>query len=138
MIKKYRRMVKPFDIIIVSFLFVLSFLPTMIFAVETAHIEKSKLYAVISFNGEEVDRFLLTGNEKQRLITYYPAPGKYNIIEIDGERIRDKADNSPQQIAVRTGWIQSLGQTSLNLPHRMLIEIVSDNPTEAEIDVLAR
>ena len=138
MIKKYRRMVKPFDIIIVSFLFVLSFLPTMIFAVETAHIEQSKLYAVISFNGAEVDRFLLTGNEKQRLITYYPAPGKYNIIEIDGERIRDKSDNSPQQIAVRTGWIQSLGQTSLNLPHRMLIEIVSDNPTEAEIDVLAR
>ena len=138
MIKKYRRMVKPFDIIIVSFLFVLSCLPTMIVAVETAHIEKSKLYAVISFNGEEVDRFLLTGNEKQRLITYYPAPGKYNIIEIDGERIRDKSDNSPQQIAVRTGWIQSLGQTSLNLPHRMLIEIVSDNPTEVEIDVLAR
>ena len=107
-------------------------------AIETVHIEKSKLYAVISFNGEEVDRFLLTGNEKQRLITYYPAPGKYNIIEIDGERIRDKSDNSPQQIAVRTGWIQSLGQTSLNLPHRMLIEIVSDNPTEVEIDVLAR
>lgn len=138
MIKKYLTIVKPLDIIIVSLLIILSFLPTVIFAVKTTYNEESKLYAVISLNGEEVDRFLLTGNEEQKLITYYPAPGQYNIIEIDGERIRDKEDNSPQQIAVRTGWIQFPGQTSLNLPHRLLIEIISDSPDEAEIDVLAQ
>ncbi|CZR07189.1 NusG domain II-containing protein [Trichococcus ilyis] len=138
MIKKYLKIVKPFDIIIVTILIVFSVIPTIIFAVQTTHNETSKLYAVISINGDEVDRFLLTGNEEQKLITYYPAPGQYNIIEIDRERIRDKEDNSPQQIAVRTGWIQFPGQTSLNLPHRLLIEIVSDTPDEAEIDVLAQ
>lgn len=138
MMKKYLEMVKPFDIIIVFLLILLSFLPTAIFAVQNTHDQTSKLYAVIFINGDEVDRFLLTGNKSNRLITYYPAPGQYNIIEINGERIRDKEDNSPQQIAVRTGWIQSPGQTSLNLPHRLLIEIVSENPEESDIDVLAQ
>lgn len=138
MVKKYVRMVRPFDIIMVVLLMILSFLPTMIFAAQNTHDETSKLYAVVSINGEERDRFLLTGNSEHKLITYHPAPGQYNIIEIDGERIRDKEDNSPQQVAVRTGWIHSPGQTSLNLPHRLLIEIISEHPGEAEIDVLSQ
>jgi len=52
-------------------------LSTVTFAVQNTQNEASKLYAVISINGEEVDRFLLTENEENQLITYYPAPGKY-------------------------------------------------------------
>ncbi|MDE1549669.1 NusG domain II-containing protein [Jeotgalibaca caeni] len=138
MITKYIKMVKPFDVVIVFLLIVLSFLPTVIFAVQQTNNDNNNVYAVISINGEEVDRFLLTGNEEHRLITYYPAPGKYNIVEIDGERIRNKEDNSPYQIAVRRDWIQSPGETSLNLPHRLLIEIVTENPEESDIDVMAQ
>ena len=138
MITKYIKMVKPFDVVIVFLLIVLSFLPTVIFAVQQTNNDNNNVYAVISINGEEVDRFLLTGNEEHRLITYYPAPGKYNIVEIDGERIRNKEDNSPDQIAVLRDWIQSPGETSLNLPHRLLIEIVTENPEESDIDVMAQ
>nr|WP_245328169.1 hypothetical protein [Lactococcus raffinolactis] len=74
-------MVKPFDVVIIFPLIVLSFLPTAIFAVQQTNNDNNNVYAVISINGEEVDhRFLLTGNEEHRLITYYPAPGKYNIV----------------------------------------------------------
>ena len=138
MITKYIKMVKPFDVVIVFLLIVLSFLPTVIFAVQLTNNDNNNVYAVISINGEEVDRFLLTGNEEHRLITYYPAPGKYNIVEIDGERIRNKEDNSPDQIAVLRDWIQSPGETRLNLPHRLLIEIVTENPEESDIDVMAQ
>lgn len=137
-IKKYLKMVKPFDIIIVALLIVFSFSPAVVFAMKNTISESSKLYAVISINGEEVDRFLLTGNKEHQLITYYPIPGQYNIIEIDGERIRNKEDNSMHQVAVRTDWIQSPGETSLNLPHRLIIEIVSDSPKPTEIDVLVQ
>lgn len=51
---------------------------------------------------------------------------------------RNKEDNSPYQIAVRRDWIQSPGETSLNLPHRLLIEIVTENPEESDIDVMAQ
>lgn len=80
MITKYIKMVKPFDVVIVFLLIVLSFLPTVIFAVQQTNNDNNNVYAVISINGEEVDRFLLTGNEEHRLITYYPAPDKYNIV----------------------------------------------------------
>lgn len=136
-IKKLVKMMKPFDVIIIFMLVALSFSPMAIFAVQNSQNEGNKIYAVISIDGEEVDRFLLTGNEEHKLITYYPAPGQYNIIEIDGERIRNKEDNSPQQISVKTGWIQSPGETSLNIPHRLLIEIISENPEDTEIDIVS-
>ncbi|MDO5741962.1 MAG: NusG domain II-containing protein, partial [Vagococcus sp.] len=40
-----------------------------------------------------------------------------------GTRIRVKEDNSPDQIAVRTSWISQPGQTSICLPHKLVIEI---------------
>ena len=39
---------------------------------------------------------------------------------------------------MRRDWIQSPGETSLNLPHRLLIEIVTENPEESDIDVMAQ
>lgn len=137
--KNIRKMVRPFDIIIITLLIFLSFLPSIIFARNNSIDESENIvYAIVSINGEEVDRFQLTGNTEHQLIEYYPSPGKYNIIEIDGERIRNKEDNSPQQISVRTGWIDSPGETSLNIPHRLLIEIKSENNNEElEIDVVS-
>ena len=51
---KYRHLVKPYDIIIVIALFVLSFLPNAIFAVQqmTTPREESRIYAVVTINGE--------------------------------------------------------------------------------------
>ncbi len=130
-------MLRPFDGVIVFSLVLFSFLPALIFSQQHAVSEDEILYAVISINGEEVDRFQLTGNTKHEFIRYEPSPGQYNIVEIDGERIRNKEDNSPHQIAVQTGWIDKPGQTSLNIPHRLLIEIISENQTEEEVDVIS-
>ena len=124
--KNIRKMVRPFDIIIITLLILLSFLPSIIFARNNTSDESGNIvYAIVSINGEEVDRFQLTGNTENQLIEYNPSPGKYNIIEIDGERIRNKEDNSPQQISVRTGWIDSPGETSLQ---RKRCAISSANP----------
>src|SRR5690625_5353904 len=121
-------MMKPFDIIIIFLLVALSFSPMAIYSVQNSQNEGDKIYAVISIDGEEVDRFLLTGNKENKLITYYPAPGRYNIIEIDGERIRNKEDNSPQQISDQTGWKQNHGESRHNIPHRLLSANLSHKP----------
>ncbi|MCJ0589119.1 NusG domain II-containing protein, partial [Enterococcus cecorum] len=42
-------------------------------------------------------------------------------------RIRVKEDNSPDQIAVRTGWIDTVGQTSICLPHQLIITIEQED-----------
>ncbi|MCJ0593012.1 NusG domain II-containing protein, partial [Enterococcus cecorum] len=79
-------------------------------------------YAIVKIKGKEVERFDLT--KKQHILkTYYPNKKQYNIIEIYHGRIRVKEDNSPDQIAVRTGWIDTVGQTSICLPHQLIITI---------------
>ncbi len=134
--EKIKKLVKPYDFVIVISLVLLSFLPFFLLSEDKGENIDSDLYAVISIDGEEVDRILLTGNEKNELLVFYPGPDQYNIVEIDGERIRNKEDNSPQQIAVKRDWIQEAGETSINLPHRFLIEIVSEEAIDSEIDIL--
>ncbi|HAP9081438.1 TPA: hypothetical protein IWD14_002472, partial [Enterococcus faecium] len=38
--------------------------------------------------------------------------------------------NSPDQIAVRTGWISKPGQTSICLPHKLVISIEKKESTD--------
>ena len=63
-IKKMVKMMKPFDVIIIFLLVALSFSPMAIYSVQNSQNEGDKIYAVISIDGEEVDRFLLTGNKE--------------------------------------------------------------------------
>ena len=48
---------------------------------------------------------------------YFPHDDQYNIIEVDGTRIRDKEDNSPDQIAVQTGLDFPAGSDKLFACH---------------------
>ena len=107
-------MIKPFDIIIVLVLLALSFLPNAIFAYQQAtRKEEAKIYAILTIDGEEIERFELSENTPHDEFIYFPHDNQYNIIEIDGTRISDKEDNSPDQIAVQTGWISQPDQTSI-------------------------
>lgn len=134
--KKYLKMLKPFDVIIIVILVLLSFVPTVFVSVQGVENKDTDTYAVISIDGAEVERVRLTGNTETREMVFYPGPDQYNIVEIDGERIRNKEDNSPKQIAVKRDWIQKPGETSINLPHRFLIEIISEAPQISEVDVV--
>lgn len=112
-------------ILIVLFLFA-SFLPLVFFHVQQSNENENDVvttkYAIVKIKGKEVERFDLT--KKQHILkTYYPNKKQYNIIEIYHGRIRVKEDNSPDQIAVRTGWIDTVGQTSICLPHQLIITI---------------
>ncbi|KRK12154.1 hypothetical protein FD51_GL000567 [Lacticaseibacillus zeae DSM 20178 = KCTC 3804] len=88
-----------------------------------AHVNADQKVAIISINGHVKRRVKLDAHSGHQQFTLYPAKGQYNVIEVDGTRIRDKEDNSPDQIAVHTGWISQIGQQSICLPHKLLIEI---------------
>lgn len=125
---------KPFDFVIVFLLILLSFLPYVIFfSQQSVADETNDRYAVIRINGQEVDRFNLdetTDFEK----TYYPAENQYNIIQVKDGSIRVREDNSPDQIAVKTSWISKNGETSICLPHRLVIEIQQKNAEDSFIN----
>ena len=126
--------IKPWDIIIISILVVASFVPTIVFALsfDNAESGNSVKYAVVKIDGKEVERFDLD-EISSKMVTYYPSDTQYNIVEIQEGKIRVKEDNSPDQIAVRTGWISEPGQTSICLPHRLVITIEQEGQSDYHI-----
>ncbi|MGQ7357938.1 NusG domain II-containing protein [Streptococcus suis] len=134
-IKSILKQLKLFDYILIGFTLVLSFLPAIFtYTHLTSDANEAKTIAYVRINGEVVDQFELSKDTPHQEKTYYPNEGQYNIIEVDGERIRVKEDNSPDQIAVMTSWISQPGELSVCLPHNLLIEIksVGGESTEEE------
>ena len=122
----YRKgLMKKGDIIVIIFLIAISFSPYFIFFHNKPFNSKSfddTKYAVVKIDGKEIERINL--DSKEFIKTYYPSKGQYNTIEVKNGHVRVKKDNSPDQIAVKTGWISEPGQTSICIPHRFILEIV--------------
>lgn len=129
--KKALKDFKLYDILLVALCILLSFVPLAIFV--TKEISKTGTYkiALIKIDGKEVDRFEMDTIDYMEK-TYHPSKGQYNIIEIKKGRIRNKEDNSPDQIAVRTGWISEVGQTAICIPHDFVIEIITNGEQKDE------
>ena len=60
----------------------------------------------------------------------------YNIIEIDGQRIRVREADCPEQLCVQSGWIEAVNQQIVCLPWRVMIRITGAG--KADIDDIAR
>jgi len=133
--KNQLELVRPFDGVIVILLLLGSFIPLIIFSQTTKNIdENSTIYAVVMIDGETVKEIELSENTPNETFTFYPADEQYNIIEVDGTKIRNKEDNSPDQIAVKTGWISKPGETAICLPHKLIIEVKATDSSNAPDD----
>lgn len=130
--QEIKKQFKIFDGIIIISLLLLSFLPLILFTLNQGNttIKDDETLAIVSVDGKQIAEFPLSKDTPHQEKTFYPKEKQYNTIEVDGTRIRVKEDNSPDQVAVNTGWISKPGQTSICLPHRLIVEIkgvVSDD-----------
>lgn len=122
--KAILKQMKAFDYVIIVVCLIISFLPNIVTAnIYSNSNDEQTIVALIKINGQEVDRFVLGDETEDFEKTYYPNTGQYNIIQKQGDQIRIREDNSPDQIGVRTGWIRQPGQTAICLPHGFIIEI---------------
>ncbi|MER2058023.1 MAG: NusG domain II-containing protein [Niallia sp.] len=135
--RKYSKMIKPFDIIMVVILLVISFVPMAVFAMnQSKEDEGNKVIAIITQDGQIIREVELTGHMENEQFMIKGKGKQYNLIEVENEQIRIKEDNSPDQIGVKMGWKGIPGQTIICLPHKVLIEIVAEKPEEIEEDGL--
>lgn len=128
--KQLLKSLKKLDYILIISAILLSFTPTVLTTFFISSQKTAQKIAVIKINGEIVDRYVLSDNTPPQEIYYTPNPDQYNIVEINGNRIRIKEDNSPDQIGVRTGWISRTGQLAICLPHQFIIEIINTEENE--------
>ncbi|WP_270598530.1 NusG domain II-containing protein [Enterococcus asini] len=115
---------RPWDIPIILLLCLLSFLPLVIFGItrQSPATTESKI-AVLRINGDEVKRFSLVDGKKSYTYRYENEDGDYNVIEVDGEKVRIIEADCGDQVCVRRGWAEKDGDTIVCLPHKLVIEI---------------
>lgn len=135
--RKYSKMIKPFDIIIVVILLIISFVPMAVFAMNQGKEEEgNKVIAVITQDGKIIREVELTDHTENEQFMIKGKGKQYNLIEVENEQIRIKEDNSPDQIGVKMGWKGIPGQTIICLPHKVLIEIVAEKSEKTGEDGL--
>ncbi len=61
--------------------------------------------------------------------------GHVNTVEIRDHRIRVKSADCPDQTCVEMGWLKSAAMPVVCLPHKLVIEYVSDT---ADVDAVTR
>ena len=127
--------IKTWDGIIVIFLILVSFLPIVIFGLQQTTVSAAEKQAVLRVDGKEIRTFDLYEGQKSYTFKYEDPDGDYNLIEVEGSRIRIKDANCGDLICVRRGWASKNGETIVCLPHKLVIEIQAlDGGDTGELD----
>ena len=136
--KKLLKMMKPGDIVLLLFLVVLSFLPVIIFSYANRSSNVEYNIALISVDGEVLHHFELKDDATREVYVYTDNRGHENTIVREGTVVTISEASCPDQLCVRQGDAYRVGDTLVCLPHRLLIEITSDNPeanSDLEVDI---
>lgn len=136
--KKLLDMMKAGDIILLVLLVILSFLPVIIFSINTASSGVEDHTAVISADGEVIYEMTLADDGETETYEYTSEEGHQNIVVREGTEVEIHDANCTDQLCVRQGSISGVGETIVCLPHRVVVEITSENnEEEPEIDVIS-
>lgn len=138
--KKVIEIMKPGDLILVVLLIILSFLPVVIFSMNTAISDVDHYTAIISADGEVVHEMELMDDGEVETYEYADEDGHYNTIVREGTEIYIIDANCTDQLCVRQGLVHEVGETIVCLPHRILVEVTSENADiniDTEIDVIS-
>lgn len=132
--KKYMKMIRKGDIIIVLLLMISSFLPLGLFSYKQAHADDIHLQAIVQVDGETLKVFNLKDDGKTESYLYHDGYGHENLIVRTGTSVEIQEASCRDQLCVRMNPIRKVGDTILCLPHRVLVEVVSDGPVDNQTD----
>lgn len=123
--------VKKGDLLVI----VLLFLGSIFFAygLRPGGSEGSRTYASIQLEGKEVRRVDFSQDmvgEKIRI----ESPYGYNVFEVGDGKIRSIKSDCKEKVHIKQGWISQPGQTLVCLPHRLVVEIKTDEVLDGQID----
>ena len=117
-------------IIVVALILSLSFV--LFFARKDLHVKKK---AVIRVDGKVEAEILLDGSRIGEKITFQTKYG-CNVLEVGDEWVRMIEATCPDKLDVKQGKITRVGERIICLPHRLVVEIVGEEPVK--LDGLSR
>ncbi|WP_461205152.1 NusG domain II-containing protein [Clostridium sp. DL1XJH146] len=122
---------KKIDIVIISILIIVSIVTIGIYNIVANERNKNseELYAVIYLDGEIYKKVLLT--EEEQIIELDTSYGQ-NEIHVYNYGVEMHKADCPDQVCVKTGFINKVGNRVVCLPNKVYVEIVGEAVPEVD------
>ncbi|MBL4932719.1 NusG domain II-containing protein [Clostridium paridis] len=124
-------MIKKWDIIIIILLVTLSFLPELIFGVILKK-DYKETYAQITIEGKVYKNIPLSTHKGQDSIEIKTKYG-VNIVEVKDNKIAIIDADCPDKICMKPGFIDSVGENLVCLPHKLMVEVKGETSEDGVI-----
>ena len=125
-------MIKKWDIILIVALLVLSWLPEGIAFVTGANLLQGGTVAVVQVHGSVYKEIPLSEHHGTDTFTIHTEEG-YNKVVVQDQTIGIVEADCPDKICIQEGFISKPGETTVCLPHKVMIEIRSTATEEPDI-----
>lgn len=125
-------MIKKWDIILIVALLVLSWLPEGIAFVTGANLLQGGTVAVVQVHGSVYKEIPLSEHHGTDTFTIHTEEG-YNKVVVQDQTIGIVEADCPDKICIQEGFISNPGETTVCLPHKVMIEIRSTATEEPDI-----
>ncbi|RKD33196.1 NusG domain II-containing protein [Thermohalobacter berrensis] len=96
----------------------------------------STKYILIEVDGEQYKKISFGNNMIGETIEVKTEYG-YNKLEIGDGRVRIIEADCPDKLDVKQGWISNPGQVIVCLPNRLVVEIITENNEDKELDYMS-
>lgn len=126
--------VKKWDVIIIGLFVFASFIPALIFTINTRE-ASGGYYVEIKVQGENYKKVQLTGHTGREEIRIETNLG-INVIEIVDEKVGMYEADCPDKVCYSPEYITRPGETIVCLPNRIVIEVKGEKPQENEEDII--
>lgn len=125
-------MIKKWDIVLVIVLMVLSLLPEGILMWSGADVQRGGTVAVVQVQGRVYREIPLSEHQGTDTFTIRTDEG-YNTVVVTEQAIGIVEADCPDKICIHEGFISNPGETTVCLPHKVMIEIRSTAAEEPDI-----
>jgi len=126
--------VKKWDVIIISLFVIASFIPALIFTLQSKA-DTGGYYVEIKVQGELYETRQLTGHTGREEIRIETDLG-INIVEIIDEQVGMYEADCPDKICYSPEYISRPGETIVCLPNRVVIEVKGEKPDADDEDII--
>lgn len=133
---KIMKIMKRLDVIIIGILLIISFVPYLMFKNNQKDVDTSKLYAVVTVNGEVLAKVDLSAKKDDEFLIE-TSEGDNKIVVHDGGISIAEADCS-DGVCVNQGTASKPGDMIVCLPHRVIIEVVGTSNNTSDEDVISQ
>lgn len=107
-----------------------------IFLFSNRKISANSKYIRVTVDGKEVQKIHIDGKLKGKTIKIDTDHG-YNLLELTEKGIKISESDCPDKICIHMGEITEAGDMIVCLPHKLIVEIKSDNEN-SELDAVIK